>query len=88
MLCYAMLCYAMLCCAMLCDAMRCDAMRCDALQVSRIASGVHPWWLLLAAPLAPLMGVHDATVSVLRAYSAGQLRHLAADAAQAWHRIA
>ena len=34
------------------------------------------WWVPLIIPLLPAMGLHDATISVLRSYSAGQLKDI------------
>jgi len=49
---------------------------------AKLRDGELPWWVALLLPITPLLASHDATVSVLRAYSAAQLRALAADAAR------
>jgi hypothetical protein len=34
------------------------------------------WWVPLIVPFLPAMGIHDATISVLRSYSPGQLKDI------------
>lgn len=51
----------------------------------KLFGGVFPWWVVPLAPLTPLIATHDATVSVMRAYSSDELRTIAASAAADLH---